>query len=117
MHGKQKNSNVKKASAKVMKPEELYTQPDKLMKKRKNMKKDTQVSRTEEVAAPCEDLYAKPDMTKKKDKRSQQHWEQESEERTPVSAAPFSTRSTKKKSKREADIPDEPPLHVSDEEQ
>ena len=62
-------------------------------------------------------MYAKPDMTKKKDKRSRLHWEQESEERKPVSAAPLSTRSTKKKSKREADFPDEPPLHVSDEEQ
>ena len=116
-YGKVKNSNVKKASAKVVNPEELYTQPDKLMKKRKNMKKDTQVSRTEEVAAPCEDLYAKPDMTKKKDKRSQQQWEQKSEKRKPVPTAPLSTKSTKKKSKREADIPDEPSLHVSDEDQ
>ena len=75
------------------------------------MNKDTQVNTTEKVATPCDDLYAKPDMTKKKDKRSQQHWEQESEERKPVSAAPLSTRSTKKKRKRETDIPDEPALH------
>ena len=114
---KQKNSNVKKASAKAVKPEELYTQPDKLMKKKKNTKKDTQVNEMKDVAAPCDDLYAKPDMTKKKDKRSRQQWEQESEERKPIPTAPLSTRSTKKKSKREADFPDKPPLHVSDEEQ
>ena len=84
------------------------------------MKKDTQVSRTEEVAAPCKDLYAKPDMTKKKDKRSQQHWEEESEERKPVPTAPLPYKTHKEEKQErdnEADFPDEPPLHISDEEQ
>ena len=34
-------------------------------------------------------MYAKPDMTKKKSKRSQQHLEQESEERKLVPPAPL----------------------------
>ena len=71
----------KNASTKVMKPEELYAQPDKAKNRKKNMsiEKDIEVT-SEDVAAPCDDLYAQPDMTKKKDKRSQQHWEHESEE-------------------------------------
>ena len=119
---KQKDSDVKNAITKVVKPEELYAQPDKLMKKKKNTKKDTQVSTTEEVVTPCEDLYAKPDMTKKKDKRSQQHWEEVSEERKLVPTAPLSYKKHKEEKKErenEADFPDDPPppLHVSDEEQ
>ena len=68
--------------------------------KKWNTKKDSQVTGTEEVAAPCDDLYAKPDMTKKKDKRSQQHLEKESEERKPVPTAPLPYKKHMKKSKR-----------------
>ena len=118
--GKQKYSDVKNVITKVVKPEELYAQPDKLTKKKKNTQKDTEVNTTEEVAAPCEDLYAQPDMTKKKDKKSQQHWEQESEERKLVPTAPLPYK-THKEEKQErdngADTPDEPSLHVSDEKQ
>ena len=118
--GKPKDSDVKNIITKVVKPEELYAQPDKLMKKRKNTKKDTQDNTTEEVAPPCDDLYAQPDMTKKKDKRSQQHLEQESEERKLVPTAPLSYKKHKEEKQErenEADIPDEPSLHVSDEKQ
>ena len=117
--GKQKDSDVKNVITKV---EDLYAQPDKLTKKRKIAQKDTQDNTTEEVAAPCDDLYAKPDMTKKKYKRSQQHWEQETEERKPVPTAPVPYKMHKEEKQESlrdngADIPDEPSLHVSDEEQ
>ena len=36
VHGKQKDSDVKNVVTKVVKPEELYAQPDKLTKKKKN---------------------------------------------------------------------------------
>ena len=121
-NGKQNDSDVKNVVTKAVKPEELYAQPNKLTKRKKNTEKDmyTQVNSIEEVATPCDDLYAKPDMTKKKDKRSQQQWEQESEERKFVPTAPLSYKKhveEKQERDNEADMPDEPPLHVSDEEQ
>ena len=120
-NGKQNDSDVKNVVTKAVKPEELYAQPDKLTKRKKNTEKDmyTQVNSIEEVATPCDDLYAKPDMTKK-DKRSQQQWEQESEEKKPVPTAPLPYKKhveEKQERDNEADMPDEPPLHVSDEEQ
>ena len=118
--GKQKDSDVRNVVTKAVKPEELYAQPNKLTKRKRNTEKDmyTQVNSIEE--APCEDLYAKPDMTKKKDKRSQRHWEHESEERKPVPTAPLPYKKHKEeKQKREngVDFPDDSPFHVSDEEQ
>ena len=112
----------KNASAKVMKPEELYAQPDKVKKKRKNMstEKDIEVI-NEEVAAPCDDLYAQPDMTKKKDKRSEQHWEQESEERKPVPTVPLPYKKhvevMQEADEDEEDTPEVPPPFVPDGEQ
>ena len=117
--GKQKDSDAKNVITKV---EDLYAQPDKLIKKRKIAQKESQVDTPEDIAAPCDDLYAQPDMTKKKYKRSQQHWEQESEERKPVPTAPVPYKKHKEEKQEslrdnEADLPDQPPLHVSDEEQ
>ena len=87
--GEQMKSALKKESSKVMNPEDLYAQPDK-RKKKWNTQEDSQVNGAEEeVATPPDDLYAQPDMTKKKNKRSQQHWEQESEERKIVPTAPL----------------------------
>ena len=117
-----KAKKKKNASTKVMKPEELYAQPDKAKKRRKNMstEKDIEVT-SEEVAAPCDDLYAQPDMTKKKNKRSQQHWEQESEERQPVPAVPLPYKKhvevMQETDEDEEDIPEVPPPFVPDGEQ
>ena len=70
--GAQKISAVlTKAGYELMNPEELYTQPDKSAK----VKKDVQgCNKDEENAVPVEDLYTVPDMTKKK-QRSQQQFE------------------------------------------
>ena len=112
----------KTASTKAMKPEELYAQPNKAKKTKKNMKteKDIEVT-SEEVAAPCDDLYTQPDMTKKKDKRSQQQWEQESEERKLVPTAPLSYKKhlemKQETDEDEEDIPEVPPPFVRDGEQ
>ena len=119
--GGQKKSSLKMDSPKVVKPEDLYAQPVKV-KKKWITKKDGQVNETEEVAAPCDDLYAKPDMTKKKAKRSQQHWEQESEERKLVPTAPLPYKKhlemKQETDEDEADIPDEPvPFSIADREQ
>ena len=65
---KHRKSAAKKVTTKLVKPEDLYAEPNKA--KKKNAKKDSQVTRAEETAAPSDDLYAKPDMTKKKDHRS-----------------------------------------------
>ena len=118
--GKQKKSSLKKNNLKMENPEDLYAQPTKVKKKWKS-KKDSQVTGTEDVAAPCEDLYAQPDMTKKKDKRSQQHWEQESEERKLVPAAPLPYKRhvemKQETDEDEVDIPEVPLPFVPDEEQ
>ena len=111
---KQTKSALKNVSSNVVKPEELYAQPVKAKKKKmkKSTEKDIEVT-SEDVPAPCDDLYAKPDMTKKKDKRSQQHWEQESEERKPVPTAPLPYKMHMEMKQEidqdEEDIPDEPP--------
>ena len=109
------NISALKDSCKVAMPEELYAQPDKA-KKKKNVstEKDTEVTKKDvTVAAPCDDLYAQPDMTKKKDKRSQQHWEQESEERKLVSTTPLPYKKhvevMQEADEDEEDIPEVPP--------
>ena len=112
----------KNASTKVMKPEELYAQPDKAKKNKKNMNTEKHIEVTsKEVAAPCDDLYAQPDMIKKKGKRSQQQWEQESEERQPVPAIPLPYKKhvevMQETDEDEEDIPEVPPPFVSDGEQ
>ena len=118
--GKLKKSSLKKNSLKVKNPEDLYAQPIKVKKKWKS-KNDSQVNETEEVAAPCDDLYAQPDMTKKKDKRSQQHLEQENEERKPFPTAPLPYKKhvevMQEEDKDEEDIPEVPPPFVPDGEQ
>ena len=118
--GGQKKSSLKMGSPKVVKPEDLYAQPAKV-KKKWNTRKDSQVTGTEEVAAPCHDLYAQPDMTKKKDKRRQHHWKQESEERKPVPTAPLPYKKhvevKQETDEGEEDIPEVPPPFVPDGEQ
>ena len=111
--GKQKKSAAKKMNTKLVKPEDLYAEPNKV--KKKNAKKDSQSSRTEETAAPSDDLYAKPDMTKKKDKRSQQGSEQE--KKFPLQA-PLPYKKHKEAMEVDGvDVPELPPPYVPDEEQ
>ena len=114
--GKQKKSAAKKVNTKLVKPEDLYAEPNKV--KKKNAKKDSQVSRTEESAAPSEDLYAKPDMTKKKDWRSQQDSEPEGK-LPPQAPLPYKKhKETMHESEKEVeDVPELPPPYVPDKEQ
>ena len=119
--GEQMKSALKKESPKIMNPEDLYAQPDK-GKKKWNTQEDSQVNGSEEVAPPLDDLYAKPDMTKKKHKRSQQHWEQESEEEKLAPTAPLPYKKHMKIKKEieegEEDTPNELfPFHIPDREQ
>ena len=114
--GEQMKSNAKTASTKMMKSGELYTQPNKMKKKNKReTRKDSEAN-----AAPCDDLYAKPDMTKKKAKRSQQHREQESEERKIVPTPPLPYEKCKEPENTtdedEEDIPKVPLPYVPEEE-
>ena len=79
--GEQKKSNAKKTSAKVVNPEELYTQPDTLKQKKTSAKvvnpeelytqpdKMKQKKANTEVVNP-EELYTQPDKTKDKSKRT-----------------------------------------------
>ena len=92
----QNTSAVEKADCELVNPEELYTQPDKMPK----VKKDMQGSKSERSAAPLEDLYTMPDMTKKMEQRNQQCWEQESEEKKLVPQAPIPYKKQKKLSMR-----------------
>ena len=113
---KHRKSAAKMVNTKLVKPEELYAEPNKV--KKKNAKKDSQASRTEETAAPSDDLYAKPDMTKKKDQRSQQESEQE-RKLPPQAPLPYKKR---KEAMHEnevdgGDVPELPPPYVPDEEQ
>ena len=73
--GKQTKSVAKKMNAKLVKLDDLYAQPSKVKKKKKDAKEDSQVSR-KEAAAPSDDLYAQPDMAEKKHQKSQQDVEQ-----------------------------------------
>ena len=113
----QNTSAVEKANCELVNPEELYTQPDKMAK----VKKDMQGSKSEQSAAPLEDLYTMPDMTKKMEQRNQQCWEQESEEKKLAPQAPIPYKKHKE-AKHESgengeDVPEVPPPYVPDEEQ
>ena len=116
--GAQKMSDVlTKAGYELMNPEELYTQPDKSAK----VKKDIQGSKKEENAAPVEDLYTVPDMTKKRQQRNQQQLEQNNGEGRLPPQAPRPYREHKE-AKHESeedgeDDPELPPPYVPDEEQ
>ena len=98
----------------LMHPEELYTQPDKITK----MKKDNQGSKIEETPAPVEDLYTIPDMTKKMKPKNQKGLEQESEERKLPPQAPLPYKKHKEaKEEGEEDVPELPPAYDFDGEQ
>ena len=114
--GKQKKSAAKKVNTKLVNPEDLYAEPNKV--KKKNAKKDSQASRTKETAVPSDDLYAKPDMTKKKDQRSQQDSEPE-RKLPPQAPLPYKKhQETMHESEKEVeDVPELPPPYVPDEEQ
>ena len=97
------------------KPDDLCVEPNKV--KKKDGKKDRQVSRSEEAAATSDDLYAQPNTTKKKNQIGQQDVEQE---RSSLLKFPFSIRSTKKPSMSVKRIEIKfltPPPYVPDEEQ
>ena len=112
---KHRKSAAKKVNTKLVKPEDLYAEPNKV--KKKNAKKDSQASRSE-TAAPSDDLYAKPDMTKKKDQRSQQGSEQE-RKLPPQAPLPYKKHKEAMHESEEdgVDVPELPPPYVPDEEQ
>ena len=113
---RQKKSAAKKVNTKLVNPEDLYAEPNKV--KKKNAKKDSQASRTEKAAAPSDDLYAKPDMTKKKDQRSQQGSEQE-RKLPPQAPLPYKKHKEAMLESEEdgENVPELPPPYVPDEEQ
>ena len=110
--GKQKKSAVKID----VKPEDLYAEPNKV--KKKDAKKDSQVCRSEEAAAPPDALYAQPDMTKKKDQKGQQKSQQE-RKLLPQAPLPYKQYKEAKHESAEGedDVPELPPLYIPDEEQ
>ena len=114
--GKQKKSAAKKVNSKLVKPEDLYAEPNKV--KKKNAKKDSQASKTEETAVPSDELYAKPDMTKKKDQRSKQDSEQE-RKLPPQAPLPYKKHKEAMHESEEdgEDVSEVPPPYVPDEEQ
>ena len=98
----------------LMHPEDLYAQPDKAAK----VKKDNQGSKIEEAPAPVEDLYTMPDMTKKMKQKNQKGLEQESEERKLPPQAPLPYKKHKEaKEEGEEDVPELPPAYDFDGEQ
>ena len=107
---KQKKSAAKKVN---IRPEDLYAQPSKV--KKKDAKKDSQITKSERAAIPSDDLYAQPDMTKKKDRGNQQ------KKRKIPPQAPLSYKKHKEakheSEENEEDIPELPPPYVSVEEQ
>ena len=114
---KHRKSAAKKVNTKLVKPEDLYAEPNKV--KKKNAKKDSQLaSGTEKAAAPSDDLYAKPDMTKKKDQRSQQCSEQE-RKLPPQAPLPYKKHKEAMHENEEdgVDVPELPPPYVPDEKQ
>ena len=116
LSGKQKKSAAKKVNTKLVNPEDLYAEPNKV--KKKNAKKDSQVTRAEEAAAPSDKLYAKPDMTKKKDQRTQQDSEHE-RKLSPQAPLPYKKNKEVMHESEEdgEDVPELPPPYVPDEEQ
>ena len=98
----------------MMHPEDLYAQPDKKAK----VKKDNQGSKIEETPAPVEDLYTMPDMTKKIKQRNQKSSAQENEERKLPPQAPLPYKKHKEaKEEGEEDVPALPPAYDFDGEQ
>ena len=112
----QKKSAIKKVNAKFVKPEDLYAEPNKV--KKKDPKKDSQVSRSEEAAAPSDALYAQPDLTKKNSQKGQQDVEQE-RKLPPQAPLPYKKHKEAKDNGEEdgEDVPELPPPYVPDEEQ
>ena len=110
---KQKKSAAKKVN---IKPEDLYAQPSKV--KKKDAKKDSQITKSERAAIPSEDLYAQPDMTKKKDRGNRQDSEQEREV-PPQAPLPYKKHKEAKHESEgnEEDILELPPPYVSAEDQ
>ena len=110
---KQKKSAAKKVN---IKPEDLYAQPSKV--KKKDAKKDNQIMKSDNAAAPSDDLYAQPDMTKKKYQSNQQDSEQE-RKIPPQAPLPYKKHKEAKHESEgdEEDIPELPPPYVSAEEQ
>ena len=110
---KQKKSAVKKVKTKLVKPEDLYAEPNKA--KKKDAKK---VSRSDEVATSSDDLYAQPDMTKKKTQKGQQDLEQEVK-LPPQAPLPYQKHKETKHNSEEDDegVPGFPLSYVPDEEQ
>ena len=100
---KQKKSAAKKVN---IKPEDLYAQPSKV--KKKDAKKDSQITKSERAAIPSDDLYAQPDMTKKKDRGNRQDSEQE-RKILPHAPLPYKKHKEAKHESEgdEEDIPDE----------
>ena len=114
--GKQNKSSIKMNVNTKVKREDLYAEPNKV--KKKDAKKDKQVSRSEEAASPSDALYAQPDLTKKKNLQGQQDIEQE-RKLPPQAPLPYKTH---KEAKHESevdgeDVPELPPPYVPDEEQ
>ena len=110
--GKQKKSALKID----VKPEDLYAEPNKV--KKKDAKKDSQVNRNEEAAAPSSALYAQPDMTKKKDQKGQQ-MSQQKRKLLPQAPLPYKQYKEDKHESAEGedDVPELPPPYAPDEAQ
>ena len=109
---KKKKSAAKKIKTKLVKPEDLYAEPNKA--KKKDAKK---VSRSDEVAILSDDLYAQPDMTKKKTQKGQQDLEQEVK-LPPQAPLPYQKHKESKHNSEEdtEDVPEFPPPYVPNEE-
>ena len=110
--GKQTKSATKKMNAKSVKLDDLYAQPSRV-KKKKDAKEDSQVSR-KEAAAPSDDLYAQPDMAKKKHQKSQQDVEQERKLPPQVPPPYKKHKEAKEEGEDEEDAPVLPPPYVPD---
>ena len=106
---KEKNSAAKKVKIKLVKPEDLYAEPNKV--KKKDAKK---VSRSDEVTTPSDDLYAQP---VKKTQKGQQDLEQEVK-LPPQVLLPYQKHKESKHSSEEdtEDVPEFPPPYVPNEE-
>ena len=110
--GKQTKSATKMIAQSV-KLDDLYAQPSKVKKKKKDAKEDSQVSR-KEAAAPSDDLYAQPDMAKKKHQKSQQDVEQERKLPPQVPPPYKKHKEAKQEGEDEEDAPALPPPYVPD---
>ena len=111
--GKQTKSAANKVNAKSVKLDDLYAQPSKVKKKKKDAKEDSQVSR-KEAAVPSDDLYAQPDMAKKKHQKSQQDVEQERKLPPQVPPPYKKHKEAKQEGEDEENAPVLPPPYVPD---